>query len=362
MVYLSRRRHMPNVDLKHYLGREQAYVKHCLLEKYLAPLVYKVGSAWDSIVYIDGFSGPWQVNDPDLRDSSFGVALETLHAAHNGLYENHGRNVPIEMILVEANKQAFGKLEAYAKKKTVPGFRLHPIFGEFACEIPNIQHFVRTHCKNPFHFVFLDPKGWADIPMNEMDTFLRDRSCEVLINLMTRHIIRFLDEESRADSYNNLFGRVGVLEKLRDLPRENDERAEQAVREYCRSLSQLCGYKYVSSAVILEPEKEAVRYFLVYGTNAIDGLIVFKNAEIVAARIQDRIRDETRTTKTRQFEFQFGSDTPNSGLAESLRKRYVSRAKKKVIGALKRNTDTRAYRTKKYSERRWLFLLSHQTI
>jgi three-Cys-motif partner protein len=165
--------------------------------------------------------------------------------------------------------------------------------------------------------------------MNEMESFLRHRSCEVLINLMTRHIIRFLDEESRAESYNNLFGRVGILEKIRGLPEENNERAEQAVREYCRSLGQLCGYKYVSSAGILEPEKESVRYFLVYGTNAIDGLIVFKKAEIVAARIQDRIRDETRTKKTGQFEFQFGSDTPNSGLAESLRKRYVSRAKKR---------------------------------
>lgn len=46
---------MPNVDLKKYAGREQAYVKHCLLEKYLAPLVYKFGSAWDSIVYLRGW-------------------------------------------------------------------------------------------------------------------------------------------------------------------------------------------------------------------------------------------------------------------------------------------------------------------
>ena len=71
---------MPNIDLARYAGREQAYVKHCLLEKYL--LVQKVGSAWDSIVYVDGFSGPWQVNDPELADSSFGVAVETLRGAH----------------------------------------------------------------------------------------------------------------------------------------------------------------------------------------------------------------------------------------------------------------------------------------
>src|SRR5262249_48883827 len=101
---------MPNVDLKRYTDREQAYVKHCLLEKYLAPLAYKVGSAWDSIVYVDGFSGPWQVNDPELADSSFGVAVQTLRAAHTGLRDSQARNVPIHTILVEANKQAFAKL------------------------------------------------------------------------------------------------------------------------------------------------------------------------------------------------------------------------------------------------------------
>lgn len=338
---------MPNVDLKQYVGREQAYVKHCLLEKYLAPLVYKVGSAWDSIVYIDGFSEPWKVNDPELRDSSFGVAVETLRAAHIGLYESQGRNVPIDAVLVEANRRAFSKLEEFAAKKTSPGFRVHALFGEFARQIPNIDHLVKLNCHNPFRFVFLDPKGWADIPMQEMKPFLHDRSCEVLINLMTRHIIRFLEEESRAESYNDLFGRAGVLDQLRKTSKESNERAEQAVREYCRSLSQLCGFRYVSSAVILEPEEESVRYFLVYATNALDGLIVFKQAEIAAANVQDHIRNEARVRKTHQTEFLFGAGSPKSGLAESLRKRYLSRARDKVLKVLKCSTDPQGARYEK---------------
>jgi hypothetical protein len=97
---------MPNIDLARYAGGEQAYVKHYLLEKYLAPLVYKVGTAWDSFVYVDGFSGPWQVNAPELADSSFGVAVETLRCAHTGLRDTKGRNVPIQMILVEASSSS----------------------------------------------------------------------------------------------------------------------------------------------------------------------------------------------------------------------------------------------------------------
>ena len=69
---------MPKADLSAYTGREQAYVKHYLLEKCLAPLAYKVGSAWDSFVYVDGFSGPWKTTRADYADSSFAVAIDVL--------------------------------------------------------------------------------------------------------------------------------------------------------------------------------------------------------------------------------------------------------------------------------------------
>jgi len=47
-------RFMPRVDLTNYIGREQAYIKHCLLEEYLPEWAYKVGRVWDELVYVDG--------------------------------------------------------------------------------------------------------------------------------------------------------------------------------------------------------------------------------------------------------------------------------------------------------------------
>lgn len=324
---------MPKIDLATYAGKEQAYVKHYLLEKYLAPLVYKVGSAWDSIVYIDGFSGPWQVNDPNFADSSFAVAIEALRHAHSEL-RNRGKSIRIQTILVEANKSAYAKLETFAATKSTPGFDVKALCGEFVDQIPGINELVKRSCRNPFRFVFLDPKGWADIPMLTLQPFLKDRSCEVLINLMTRHIIRFLDEDDRADSYQKLFGRTGVLEKLREVPKENNERAEQAVREYCRSLTKLCDYKYVSSAVILEPNEESVRYFLVYATNDFHGIEVFKQAETATARTQDDIRHETRLRKTLQHEMSFEEGPPKSRLIMQLREKYRNRAREKMLQTL----------------------------
>ncbi len=134
--------------------------------------------------------------------------------------------------------------------------------------------------------------------------------------------------------YHDLFGRPEVLDALRGTPRENNERAEQAVREYCRSLRSLCDFKYVSSAVILEPDEESVRYFLVYATHHPRGVEVFKAAELKAAKIQDDVRHETRVRKTGQPELMFGDGPPKSRLTLQLRARYLQRARDKVIEVL----------------------------
>lgn len=53
-----------------YRGREQTYLKHFFLERYLERVAYKVGSFAQEFVYVDGFSGPWRTEDPGFEDSS----------------------------------------------------------------------------------------------------------------------------------------------------------------------------------------------------------------------------------------------------------------------------------------------------
>src|SRR5262245_24921862 len=120
----------------------------------------------------------------------------------------------------------------------------------------------------------------------------------------------------------------------------NEERADVAVREYCRSLRTMCGFKYVSSAVILEPDKEDKRYFLVYATNHPRGVEVFKAAETKAAKLQDDVRYEAKVQKTGQPEMMglFGG-TPRSRVSTRLWQKYCDRAKAKVV---KRILDAKA--------------------
>jgi three-Cys-motif partner protein len=323
---------MPKVDFSNYEGREQAYVKHSLLQIYLPELAYRVGKKWDSLVYVDGFAGPWKTHDPSHADSSFSIAIEALRLSQIGLREAHGRELRLDCILVEQDKSAFAELKRFAANETSVNFGVHALQGEFVKKIPSIDQLIAGSGKNPFKFILLDPTGWAQIPMERLKSFLHDRSSEVLVTLMTRDINRFLAQPDRAESYRSLFGRPGVLQILQQTPPE--ERPEQAVLEYSQSLKELCGFKYVSAAVVLEPIKESVRYFLVYATNHPRGIEVFKAAEIKAAKIQDDIRHEASIQKTGQPTFMFDSDPPKSQKAFALQSRFAEKARYRVMAVL----------------------------
>ena len=66
--------HMP----KAYIGKEQAYVKHTILKKYLQRLFMIVGKKEKIINYVDCFSGPWKEKNYDLSDTSIGISLEQM--------------------------------------------------------------------------------------------------------------------------------------------------------------------------------------------------------------------------------------------------------------------------------------------
>jgi hypothetical protein len=207
-------------------------------------------------------------------------------------------------------------------------FDVHALRGEFAKQIPVIDQLIKDSGKNPFKFILLDPTGWTQIPMEKLKSFLHERSSEVLVTLINR----FLAQPDRAESYRRLFGRPGVIELLQKTPAE--ERAEQAVLEYSQSLKELCGFKYVSAAVILAPNKESILYFLVYATNHPRGIEVFKAAEIKAAKIQDDIRHQSYIQKTGQPALMFDTSPPKSRKALALRFRYAERARNRVVAVL----------------------------
>lgn len=182
---------MPDLDLSLYQGREQEFIKHSLLRDYLPDWGYKVGSEWDSLVYVDGFAGPWGTQADDLSDSSFGVAISALRKVASTMATARNRGLNVKTVLVELADEPVDKLKDFANRQSKPGFTIDVLAGKFADHIPKICSLAASAGRSPFKFVFLDPKGWSDMPMQKLLPLIKGRSCEVVVNLMTRFLIRF---------------------------------------------------------------------------------------------------------------------------------------------------------------------------
>ena len=98
--------------------------------------------------------------------------------------------------------------------------------------------------------------------------------------------------------------------------------------------------------MILDPDHESVKYYLVYATNDFHGIDVFKAAERAAARIQDEIRYFSRR-ESQQTEMFLAGGSQQSRLASQLYSRYRAKALTKVIAML---CESRASRGVEYTE------------
>ena len=93
--------------------------------------------------------------------------------------------------------------------------------------------------------------------------------------------------------------------------------------------------------MILDPAKEKVRYYLVFATNSLHGLDVFKNAERDAANIQDDVRYTTHVRKTGPtLPGLFDDGAPPSRLVVRLKERYSKLAKQKIREILLTKQET----------------------
>jgi len=123
------------VAIHDYQGREQAYVKHVFLERYLERLVHKTASRYDHVVYVDGFAGPWQSANEQFQDTSFGIALNALRQA-KATWKTSRRNVKMSAHLVEQDSGAYAKLATMAAR--YPDVEVKTYSGGFLSVLPMI--------------------------------------------------------------------------------------------------------------------------------------------------------------------------------------------------------------------------------
>ncbi|MEJ2698538.1 MAG: three-Cys-motif partner protein TcmP, partial [Desulfuromonadales bacterium] len=140
--------------LKDYKGREQAYIKHRLLEAYLKRLFMIIGQFQGTICYVDCFAGPWEENRDDLMDTSIGISMKIMADCRDALLQM-GKDVQFRALYIEKRKRAHAKLQTFLRANSSPRINAESLCGEFF----DLRKQILGWCgPDDFSFFFIDPK------------------------------------------------------------------------------------------------------------------------------------------------------------------------------------------------------------
>jgi three-Cys-motif partner protein len=252
-----------------YADREQSWIKHFALQKYLDVATKIIGSS-RNFSFVDCCAGPWESKSPSYEDTSFGIAIKMLRESRKWLKERN-KLAQFKALLIEAKAEPFQKLSAFAEKTTDSEVTVRAENWDFREHIADIVSFVST--PRSFGFIFIDPTGWTPAEVGALGPLLSIQPGEVLINFMSSFIVRFLhDPNTHMDEILGPDYRA-----LRSLSHEEQE--DEVVRRYCDLLRRQGQFQYVCALPIMKADVDAIHFYLIYGTRHEKGVEVFKQVE-----------------------------------------------------------------------------------
>jgi three-Cys-motif partner protein len=271
-----------------YKGREQTYVKHFVLEKYLERVAYNIFSFQAHFAYVDGFSGPWKSANQSYEDTSFKIATDVLLKVQKGLKDDRSKTVNFRCLFIEKSQRAYKDLETAVANLNADNMSI--INGSFEDSVNHIYDF----CKGTFSLIFIDPTGWQGFAMERIRPLLSLRG-EVLINFMSDFITRFIDDPRPeiAGTFDELFGPKWHSE-WKTLYDDGLSREAAAIEVYTSRLKQAGNFKYVTSTRILKPTSDRSYFYLIYATEHWKGIQEFRAVEKKAVDEQERVRDAAK--------------------------------------------------------------------
>lgn len=295
-----------------YRGREQAYVKHCLLEGYLKKLFLIVGMSAARLGiremrYVDCFAGPWGDESEAIESTSIAVSLRVLSKCRQAL-ENQGIRVQFRALYVERDPKAFARLKRYLNEREDDGIDAESLEGDFVELRPAILEWAS---RDSFAFFFVDPTAWRPVSVRVLEPLLQRPQSEFLINFMYDFVSRTASMHDFQPQIEELLGEEPDLGRL-----HGTEREKALLGIYRRNLKKSVPTEAQSPARsayvrVLDPEKNRPKYHLVYLTSHPRGIIEFmeisEKLDLVQKRVRAATQQRKRIAKTGMGEL-FGSD------------------------------------------------------
>jgi len=258
--------------------RPHTRVKHLILRRYLEAWLPIMARSQQKILCVDGFAGPGRYIGGE--EGSPLIALRTLltHSA----FKTPGDH-EVEFLFVEGNEARATfltrQLQEFTKELPLPPWVKYTVApGEFHRVIAaKLGQIACAGASFPPTFAFVDPFGYAKVPLEVIARIVRNPHCECLINFMFKWILRAgRRREARVheqlDSYfDSPDWRLAFKEA------DPSRRRDALVNLYRRQLEARAGLRYVRTFVMMDKLNQP-RYFLFFGTNSSKGLSEMKRA------------------------------------------------------------------------------------
>jgi three-Cys-motif partner protein len=271
------------VQLEPYRGREQSFIKHDFLTRYLQAAAYKILQGRSpTFNFVDAFAGPWSVTAEDCSDASFDQALRTLEAVRADLGKRGVPGLKIRFCFCERRQEAVARLRDYAEKHS--RFEIHVFPGPFEDNLNGIAN----ACRDGFTFTFIDPTGW-DIRSEPVFEFLRAARGEFLLNFMAEHVNRHAGFSQVAASFGRFLADPDWQGDFNTLPAHlsNEQRVLILLKRKIKSSE---AATYLPDMTILKPRENRRKMRLILGTHSSRGLEVFRDVheKVELSEIQTR--------------------------------------------------------------------------
>lgn len=279
--------------IENYQGREQSFIKHLFLNKYLESAAYKLFQGRSPVFnFVDAFAGPWRVSDTNkYSDASFSQAIETLDSVRRSLIDMGRPGLKVRFRFCERNPASVAKLQQFAAQK--PDFDIQVFSGAFEDNLDGI----RTSCRDGFTFTFIDPNGW-NVESSKVFDFLRNLNGEFLFNFMAEEVNRHAGYDGVADSVGRFLADPAWKATFEALPESSNETKILQLLKAKMKEAQVA--TYLTGMAIRKPREDRIKMRLILGTHSGFGVEVFRTVQEKVEKEAVRTRHVIQTEESGQ--------------------------------------------------------------
>jgi three-Cys-motif partner protein len=249
--------------------------KHLILRRYLEAWLPIMAAYNGRIVFIDGFAGPGRYANG--AEGSPLIALRTL--LDHPQFASPRSNRQMTFIFTEADQIRFHALQKELARIETPSWvTVQSVPSAFAPAITDLLDSIEAnHGTLAPTFAFIDPFGFAGVPLQLISRILDNPRCECLITFMFEPINRFIAHPNQRiqAQFDQLFGGES-WRPLLQLP-TGPTRRNALVELYRSRLTSVAGAEYVRTFEMIDGGNRT-EYFLYFATHSLKGLSKMKEA------------------------------------------------------------------------------------